>query len=71
MPDTNFPGARFTVADMSCGHCVGVIRDALRDGLPGVAATVDLGTKTVTVDGDAAQAAAIIRDAGYEPVAVA
>lgn len=59
---------RFTVPDMSCGHCVGVIRNALQDGLPGATVAIDLATHTVTVDADPARAEALIRDAGYDPV---
>ena len=66
MPGTG--SARFTVPDMSCSHCVGVIRDALERELPGAAVTVDLASHTVTVGADATRAAEVIRDAGYEPV---
>ena len=58
----------FKVEDMSCGHCVSTIRQALAAGLPDAAVAIDLGTKEVRVAGDAAAAAAILREAGYEPV---
>ena len=60
----------FAVEDMSCSHCVGVIRRALEAGLPGAAVTVDLAAHRVTVSGDPALAASLMRDAGYEPVLV-
>lgn len=63
-------GATFAVEDMTCSHCVGTIRAALRDGMPGTAVSIDLETHRVTVDGDMATAAGIIREAGYEPVLV-
>jgi copper chaperone len=64
-------GARFKVEDMTCAHCVGTIRKALGAGMPGVGVSVDLDTHEVVVAGDADVAAAIMRDAGYEPMLVA
>lgn len=61
----------FHVEEMTCAHCASTIRNALEAGLPGSAFTVDLDTQRVTVAGDPAAAAAIIRDAGYEPVPLA
>jgi copper chaperone len=57
----------FKVADMSCAHCVSTIRNALKTGLPGAEVSIDLEAHEVTVAGDTTAAAAIIRDAGYEP----
>jgi copper chaperone len=58
------------VPDMSCGHCVSSVSDAVR-GLPGVAdVNVDLESKLVEVDGDGVDVVPVeqaIRDAGYEP----
>jgi len=58
------------VPDMSCGHCVSSVSDAVR-GLPGVTdVDVDLESKLVEVDGDGVDVAPVeqaIRDAGYEP----
>lgn len=58
------------VPDMSCGHCVSAISDAV-GGLPGVTEVdVDLESKLVEVDGDGVDVApveAAIREAGYEP----
>jgi copper chaperone CopZ len=58
------------VPDMSCGHCVSSVSDAVR-GLPGVTdVDVDLESKLVEVDGEGVDVAPVeqaIRDAGYEP----
>lgn len=68
-PRTGQPAeTTFRVADMSCNHCVGAIRSALEERLPGAAVAIDLAGKTVKVGGDPAAAEAAIRDAGYEPV---
>lgn len=61
-------GAVFSVEDMTCSHCAGTISKALKAGMPEAEFSVDLETQRVTVAGDAGAAAAIIRDAGYEPV---
>ena len=60
-------GTRIQVEDMSCSHCAGVITRALETGMPGVSFAVHLDAKEVTVAGDPLVAAALIRDAGYEP----
>lgn len=57
----------FNVPDMTCGHCEKSVRSALDQALPGAAVSVDLDTKRVTVEGDAARAEEAIRDAGYTP----
>ena len=59
-----------TVNDMTCGHCVGTVRQALEEALPGAAISVDLETHKVTVTGDRAKGEAAIREAGYTPEAV-
>lgn len=64
-------GAVIAADDMSCGHCVGTIEQALRAGMPGVRFAVDLAAHRVTVAGDGGRAAALIRDAGYSPVLLA
>lgn len=59
----------FTVADMTCGHCVKSITQAVQRAVPGAAVEVDLSAHRVTVS-PAEQAAAIeaaIREAGYDP----
>ncbi len=64
-------GTTFSIEDMTCSHCAGTIHRALTQGMPGTPFSVDLETQRVSVDGDADRAAALIRDAGYEPVLVA
>jgi copper chaperone len=64
------PGVVFRVPDMSCGHCVAAIREALHEAMPEAAVSIDLEARRVSVFGDAAAAAAAIRDAGYEPTAM-
>ncbi|TWI36044.1 heavy-metal-associated domain-containing protein [Paracoccus sulfuroxidans] len=58
---------KFTVNDMSCGHCTAAIEKAVAEA--GGKAVTDLGTHSVTVEGiDAPRAEQVIRDAGYTPV---
>ena len=57
----------FHLPDMGCNHCVATIREALATGLPGANVEIDLPAKTVTVEGDAARAGAILTAAGYPP----
>lgn len=59
----------FHVEDMSCGHCVGVIRKALEAKLPGAAIDIDLAKGEVRVGGDPVMAEEAIREAGYTPQA--
>ena len=56
-----------TVNDMTCGHCVGTVRKALEEALPGSDITVDLATHKVSFTGDRAAAEEAIREAGYTP----
>ena len=58
-----------TVNDMTCGHCVGTVRKALQDALPGAEISVDLNTHKVEFTGDRATGEAAIREAGYTPEA--
>jgi len=57
-----------TVPDMTCGHCVQTITQAVQAAAPGAQVQADLATHRVRVDGatqaDAVRAA--IREAGYE-----
>lgn len=58
------------VPDMSCGHCVASISEAVGrvDGVEGVC--VDLEGKLVEVEGERLEPALVttaIREAGYEP----
>ncbi|HYJ22135.1 MAG TPA: heavy-metal-associated domain-containing protein [Solirubrobacterales bacterium] len=58
------------VPDMSCGHCVTAVSDALGEVTGVDEVRVDLEGKEVVVEGeglDPAPLARAIRDAGYEP----
>ncbi|HTN98820.1 MAG TPA: heavy-metal-associated domain-containing protein [Nordella sp.] len=59
---------RFNVPDMTCGHCAGVVRRAVKlvDGQAEV--TVDLGRKLVEIRSGATQQSLgeAIRKAGYD-----
>ena len=59
----------FIVNDMTCGHCVGTVRKALEDALPGADILVDLATHRVEFTGDRATGEEAIREAGYTPEA--
>jgi copper chaperone len=58
-----------SVNDMTCGHCVGTVRKALEEALPGAEIAVDLATHKVEFTGDRATGEAAIREAGYTPEA--
>ena len=63
----------FEVKDMTCGHCVSTITNAVRAVDQGAKVQIDLATHRVTIDPTEADAAALsdaIRRAGYTPVAV-
>lgn len=60
----------FTVNDMTCNHCVGTVRGALEDALPGTKVEIDLASHTVSFTGDKARGEHAIREAGYTPEAV-
>ncbi len=59
----------YTVAGMTCGHCVNAVSSEIKT-VPGVAeVTIDLDTKSVVVSGESLDDAAIraaIDEAGYE-----
>ncbi|MCW5720190.1 MAG: heavy-metal-associated domain-containing protein [Devosia sp.] len=59
----------FTVNDMTCNHCVGTVRQALEEALPGAEIQVDLSTHKVSFTGDRAKGEEAIREAGYTPEA--
>lgn len=62
----------FEVQDMTCGHCVRAITEAVRGRDAGARVDVDLAHHHVRIDGATASPAALaeaIRDAGYTPVA--
>lgn len=59
----------FIVNDMTCGHCVGTVRQALEAALPGAEVSVDLATHRVSFTGDRRKGEEAIKDAGYTPEA--
>jgi copper chaperone len=63
----------FEVPDMTCGHCVKAITQAVRTADPAAAVQTDLTRHQVQVSGGAADAQALlaaIADAGYTPRAL-
>lgn len=60
---------KLEVSGMSCGHCVGAVRDALA-GVPGVKVDdVRIGSASVTIDETKAKVSDVVdavSDAGYE-----
>ncbi|MEK8033139.1 heavy-metal-associated domain-containing protein [Ideonella sp. DXS29W] len=64
----------FQVNDMSCGHCVGAITQAVKGVDPGARIEVDLASHRVQIEPAGADGAALadaIREAGYTPEPVA
>jgi copper chaperone len=63
------PMLRYQVDDMTCGHCVQTITQAVKDLDPGAEVAVDLAAKQVAVTSQAADEliARAIREAGYTP----
>ena len=62
----------FQVGDMSCGHCVATITEAVRAVDPGARVEVDLADRSVRIEpagADPRTLADAIREAGYTPVA--
>jgi copper chaperone len=59
---------KFTVPDMSCGHCTNAIEKAIKAADAGADVHCDLGTHTVSVSGglSANQLGDILRAAGYD-----
>ncbi|MDQ2091192.1 heavy-metal-associated domain-containing protein [Marimonas arenosa] len=59
---------KFTVPNMSCGHCTASIEDKIHDADEGAEVSCDLESKIVEVDSvlDAAEIAAAIQAAGFE-----
>jgi len=63
----------FEVKDMSCGHCVSTITQALKTADPDARVHIDLASHRVQIESTAADAEALagaIRDAGYSPAPV-
>ena len=59
----------FIVNDMTCNHCVGTVRGALEEALPGTKVEIDLDRHRVSFTGDRAKGEEAIREAGYTPEA--
>jgi len=62
----------FQVGDMTCGHCVATITEAVRAVDPGARVEVDLAARSVRIEpagADLRTLADAIREAGYTPVA--
>lgn len=57
------------VGDMTCGHCVGTVRKALEDALPGADISIDLASHRVEFTGNRIVGEQAIREAGYTPEA--
>ncbi len=63
----------FEVHDMTCGHCVSSITQAVRAIDPSAKLTADLATHRVQIESagsDRTQLSNAIREAGYTPVPV-
>lgn len=60
----------FYVADMTCGHCVSAITQAVKEIEPEAKVDIDLNAHIVRVEGvdDAIRVREAISDAGYTPV---
>ena len=64
----------YQVNDMSCGHCVGAITNAVKAIDPSAQLQFDLGSKTVRIESTDATPLALshaISEAGYTPVQMA
>lgn len=63
----------FTVNDMTCGHCVGRVTQAIKDVDAAAQINVDLTSKQVTVVSEATMEEffAAVRAAGYTPAPMA
>lgn len=62
----------FEVQDMTCGHCVRTITQAVQALDPQAQVQIDLATHRVAIEAARADAAALqeaIREAGFTPVA--
>jgi len=59
----------FSVPDMTCGHCVKAITDAVTTRFPQAQVQADVDTHTVRIDGvsDQAALAEVIKEEGYSP----
>jgi copper chaperone len=64
---------RFTLPDMSCGHCVAAITEALKAADAQAQVDIDRDSKTASVDSTLPREtlAAALSEAGYPPAAQA
>ncbi|WP_422018218.1 heavy-metal-associated domain-containing protein [Roseateles sp.] len=64
---------RFTLPDMSCGHCVAAITEALKTADAQAGVQIDRDAKTADVDSTLPREtlAAALAEAGYPPAAQA
>lgn len=62
----------FQVDDMTCGHCVRAITEAVQQADPSAKVLAEVSTHRVTIDSQSQAAAleAVIREAGYTPVQI-
>jgi copper chaperone len=60
---------QFEIPNMSCGHCVRAVTEAVKAADPQAQVTVDLPTHQVQVDSQAAREAVVaqLTEAGYAP----
>ena len=64
----------FEVKDMTCGHCVSTVGNAVKAVDAGARVQIDLASHRVEIESAQADAAALgdaIREAGYTPVPLA
>ncbi|AQS41804.1 MAG: Heavy-metal-associated domain-containing protein [Candidatus Tokpelaia hoelldobleri] len=66
------PAIRFQIDDMTCGHCVKTITNAIEQAISGTHVAADLESHIVTITGtaDKEKVAQIITDEGYTPQAL-
>jgi len=60
---------KLKVSDMTCGHCAGVVTEAVKGVDPKAQVEVDVMSKSVSITSaiDSQKFVAAIRDAGYDP----
>lgn len=60
---------RFNIPQMSCGHCVKAVTEAVREADPQAKVEVDLASKNVAVEStaDRGRIAQALAEAGYAP----